>query len=72
LKIYNSSANGEQLPAHDIGRISDPYLANEVSTIAQCSLRHYKWGEGLSVAPVGGAEAFLREFPHIVSRCRAF
>jgi hypothetical protein len=72
LKIYNSSANGEQFPANDIGRKSDPYLANEVTTIAECSLRHYKWGKDTLMAPVGGVEAFLREFPHIVSRCCAF
>jgi hypothetical protein len=74
MKIDISSANGQSyFPVTDLNRNSDPYLANEVSTIAECSLRHYKWGENTYGAPAGGGvPSFLKEFPHIVNLYRAF
>jgi hypothetical protein len=79
LKIDNSSANGQYDypdPDFDIQRKSDPYMGNEVSTIAECSLKHYRWAIGSAenfIGPsVGGTLAFLREFPHIVNVCCAF
>jgi hypothetical protein len=72
LKIDNSSANGQYYDFFE-ERTSDPYLANEVSTIAECSLKHYRWGEDrIGAFAVGGIPAFLREFPHIVNFCCAF
>jgi hypothetical protein len=46
---------------------TDPYLPNVITSVKECSLRHYKWGKRYLVSPVAGVEAFLREFPHIVN-----
>jgi hypothetical protein len=76
LKIDNSSANGQHdYPVFYKERNSDPYLAKEVSTIAECSLRHYRWGNNVYVIEqdaVGGTPALFNDFSHIVNFCCAF
>jgi hypothetical protein len=66
LICFFVAVNCELLPLRDQEQ-TQPYLPNVITSVKQCSLRHYKWGKSYSAAPVGGVVAFLREFPHLVN-----